>query len=149
MQNEEYEVRLIKNVQELEILTKLFIRVFEIEHPSKPDGLYLKKLFRENHFFAVVAIVNHSIAGGLTAYLLPSYTSSKPMAYVHDLAVLTQFQRSGIGKKILNYTKMHCKNIGVEELFLHTHEDERTIRFYRNTQPSEEEKVRLFSYRLL
>src|SRR5699024_10701553 len=99
---------------------------------TKTDLHYLQKLYQEKHFFAFGAIANDHIVGGLTAYLLPSYFSLKPMVYIYDLAVLSLYQKQGIGKEIINYTKMYCKNLGVKELFVHTHENEKVIRFYRN-----------------
>lgn len=143
---EEYEVRPIKSAAELQKLAHLFMQVFEIQNYPKADLQYLQKLYQEKYFFAFAAIVNDHIIGGLTGYLLPSYVSPKPVAYIYDLAVLPPYQKKGVGKKIINYTKKYCEKMNVKELFVHTHEEKKLINFYRSTYPDEEESVRIFSY---
>lgn len=148
MQNEEYTIRPIKNINELQMLSRLFAEVFELKGGLNTKLPALRELHRDNYFFALTALEEQQLIGGLTGYLLPSYLSRKPIAYLYDLAVLPPFQNQGVGKGLITYAQKYCRETGAKELFLHADEDEKMIHFYRSTLPDEEQKARIFSYNL-
>ncbi|TAE47751.1 MAG: GNAT family N-acetyltransferase [Bacteroidetes bacterium] len=147
----ETEIEIIgpNDVGKLEQLVSIFRDVFETEDDKRPDNTYLQKLLHKDNFLAVVARVNGQIVGGLTVYLLDLYYSEKPLAYLYDIAVLTAYQRKGIGKKLIAFTLEYCRNQGIEELFVQAEKaDDHAISFYRMTQATREEQVIHFSYTL-
>lgn len=130
-------------------LISVFEAVFVMENFKPPGKSYLHKLLNKENFFAVVAKLDNRIIAGLTVYLLDQYYAEKPLGYIYDLAVLTAYQRQGIGKKIIAFTTEYCRQKGVEEVFVQAEkEDEYAVNFYRSTRPSEEEQAVHFSYKL-
>ncbi|QNL51016.1 GNAT family N-acetyltransferase [Olivibacter sp. SDN3] len=137
------------DVQELTDLITLFKQVFDMQPFVTPNHEHLEQLLQKNNFIAVIAEIDNHIIGGLTVYLLDQYYSTKPLAYLYDLAVLPSYQRQGIGKKLINFINLYCAQQGIEEVFVQADKvDDYAIDFYRSTKPTNEEEVVHFSYRL-
>jgi aminoglycoside 3-N-acetyltransferase I len=137
------------DIDEFNELISVFEKVFNMEFFEGPDQSHLVKLLNEKHFFAVVALVEKKVIAGLTAYVLDQYYSEKPLAYIYDLAVMTEHQRKGIGKKLIEFTIRYCRQKGFEEIFVQADKvDDYAIDFYRSTQPTDEEQVVHFYYKL-
>lgn len=130
-------------------LIAVFERVFEMENFKLPNDFHLQNLMNKNTFFAIVARTNNKIIGGLTLYILDQYYSVKPLAYMYDLAVLPEFQRKGVGKSLVEFTKKFCMEKGFEEVFVQADKvDDYASDFYRTTNPTNEEDVIHFYYSL-
>ncbi|MGD1890414.1 MAG: GNAT family N-acetyltransferase [Cyclobacteriaceae bacterium] len=130
-------------------LIKLFEEVFEMENFSVPTVKHLQNLLNRTDFDVFVAFKNDLVVGGLTTYVLEQYYSEKPLAYVYDLAVDTNLQRQGIGKKLMEEVNKFYKEKGFEEIFVQADKiDDYAIEFYRKTNPSTEGQVVNFSYLL-
>lgn len=128
-------------------LISVFASVFEMGTFKVPNDDHLKTILNSDRFFVVVARSNTKVIGGLTVYILDQYYSVKPLAYLYDLAVLPEFQRSGIGKNLVEFTKSHCIRKGFEELFVQADKvDDYALDFYRTTKPTNEEDVIHFYY---
>lgn len=145
----EIEILASNDIDKLDGLISVFENVFDMEHFRRPSKAYLQKLLSSDTFLAVIAKTDNEIIGGLTVYLLDQYYAERPLAYIYDLAVLAEYQRNGIGKKLLEFAKAYCGHLGVEELFVQaTKDDDQAIHFYRCTKPTKEEDVVHFSYTL-
>ena len=95
-----------------------------------------------------MALSHNEVVGGLTSYTLQQYYSTRPLVYIHDIAVMAEFQRQGIGKMLISGITNHCREIGIEEVFIQANEeDDHAIKFYHSTGASAE-KVVHFSYPL-
>ncbi|HMQ07909.1 MAG TPA: GNAT family N-acetyltransferase [Saprospiraceae bacterium] len=130
-------------------LITVFEKVFDMESFTRPNEAHLLKLLGEDEFIAVIALNNNKVIGGLTVYTLHQYYSEKPLAYIYDVAVLTEYQRKGIGKKLIEFTRELCRQKGFEELFVQADKvDDYAIDFYRLTTPTSEEQMVHFSYKL-
>jgi aminoglycoside 3-N-acetyltransferase I len=130
-------------------LIELFNEVFEMKNFVRPGDGHLSKLLARDDFFAVVAILEGRVVGGLTVYILEQYYSTKPLAYIFDLAVLTTHQRRGIGAALIRFTNSFCKDHGFAEVFVQADKvDGYALEFYRSTGPSVEEDVSHFYYTL-
>lgn len=139
----------IANIDELNDLISVFEEVFEMEVFERPGKTHLQKLLSGGNFFAIVAQVENKIIAGLTVYVLDQYYSEKPLAYIYDLAVIKEYQRKGIGKMLMEYTKEYCMQKGFEEIFVQADKiDDYAIDFYRSTNPTNEEEVVHFYYKL-
>lgn len=146
---QEIQISGLQNVSEFNELISVFEDVFEMPDFKRPETDYLKHLLREDIFFGVVAKANGKIVGGLTVYTLNQYYAAKPLAYIHDLAVLTAFQRQGIGKKLIAYTNDYCRQRGFEGIFVQAEKaDDYAVDFYRLTNPTGEMQVVHFYYDL-
>lgn len=98
---------------------------------------------------AVTAKCEQKVIAGLTVYVLDQYYSEKPLAYIYDLAVLNEYQRMGVGRKLIAFIRELCRQKGFEEVFVQADKvDDYAIDFYRSTQPTDEEQVVHFYYKL-
>lgn len=137
------------SLSDLSALIDVFEDVFEIETEGKLPSEHLDKLLRKDDFVGIVAKSEGRLVGGLTLYILDQYTSTKPIAYLYDLAVLTQFQRRGIGKRLIEFTRNFCRERGIDEIFVQVDKvDLFALDFYRSTNPASEDPVVHFTYRL-
>ncbi|RZS96365.1 GNAT family N-acetyltransferase [Cecembia calidifontis] len=130
-------------------LIQIFEEVFGVQNFTLPSEQHLIKLLNKETFYAIIAKTEDQIIGGLTAYVIDQYYSERPWAYILDLAVLVKYQRKGVGRKLVAFTNQYFKEKGFEEVFVQADEvDAYALDFYRLTQPTEEEKVRHFYYKL-
>lgn len=129
-------------------LVKVFEDVFEMKNFVLPEWPHLHGLLGDDHFMAFVAIAGNKVIGGLTAYVLLQYYNVRPLAYIYDLAVKREFQRKGIGKKLVAAVNSYCKMKGFEEVFVHADKaDGYALDFYRSTNITDEEQVVHFYYK--
>jgi len=127
------------------LLIDLFNMVFE-EEPTIGENRNLSKLLGSSNFIAMVASSDNEVFGGLTAFELPMYYSEYSEIFLYDLAVKPEYQRMGIGKRLIHSLKEYCIKSGIREFFVLAHEeDEHAIEFYRSTG-GKSEKVVNFLY---
>lgn len=137
------------NIDQFIALIYLFEEVFEMKNFILPPKEHLQYVLDRPGFFVFVAIQDNQIVGGLTAYTFEQYYAQKPLAYVFDLAVKAQFQRKGIGKKLMAAITSFCQQIGYEEVFVQADKvDDYALDFYRSTPITNEEEVVHFYYSL-
>ncbi|MFT2008836.1 GNAT family N-acetyltransferase [Pontibacter sp. 13R65] len=145
----EYKKLLDQDVNEFIQLIRVFEEVFEMQQFLMPDRNHLAQVLAKNDFLVFVAMQERTVIAGLTVYVLHQYYNSKPLAYIYDLAVLPQFQRQGIGSRLISETKLYCTQQGFEEVFVQADKaDGYALDFYRATRPSNEEQVVHFYYTL-
>jgi aminoglycoside 3-N-acetyltransferase I len=134
--------------QFIELVT-LFKTIFEMEPFSLPHEGHLQKVLSRKEFYAFVALDEHDrVIGGLTAYELTQYYSMKPLVYIYDVAVDSNWQRKGIGTQLITAVNNYCKEKGVAEVFVQAESvDGYALKFYRKTSAFEQDVVH-FSYPL-
>ncbi len=126
-------------------LIGVFEEVFEMKGFKMPDEKYLQALLAKEDFFVFVALLEEKVVGGLTAYTLQQYYSERPLAYIYDLAVLSRYQRQGIGKLLMEGISTFCKGIGMEEVFVQADQvDQHAIEFYQATGGIAEQVVHFY-----
>lgn len=129
-------------------LLRLFERVFEMKDFILPPDEHLRSVLADDGFIAMIAEEEGAVVGGLTAYILQQYYTTRPTAYVYDLAVETTRQRQGIGLRLMAELREHCRARGCDEVFVQADNvDEHALRFYRKSGASEE-AVTHFTYSL-
>ena len=137
------------SMQDFKELIGLFELVFQMKDFKIPGDEHLMGLLNSKTFYAITVRLEDRIVAGLTFYVLEQYYSSKPLAYIFDLAVLPEFQRQGIGKGLISFTGKFCEERGFQEVFVQADKaDEHAVEFYRATRPDEEEQVVNFYYTL-
>lgn len=137
------------DVATFESLVEVFADVFEMEGFVAPPQEHTRALLARDDFFAVVAELDGQVIGGLTIYVLHQYYSTKPLAYIYDLAVLHAMQRKGVGPQLIRHATEYCSAKGFEEVFVQADRvDAHAVDFYRRTKPTAEEDVLHFYYSL-
>ncbi|MGZ7136398.1 MAG: GNAT family N-acetyltransferase [Methanobacterium sp.] len=122
----------VYNLVDLVKLIKLYENVFEMKPFQYPSHEYLKKILKNENTIFVVAKYEEEIIAGLTAHQLPSTYFEANEVYVYDLAVHQDFQRKGIGTRLLVELKKISCNKGDKEIFLQADiEDGYAIEFYK------------------
>jgi aminoglycoside 3-N-acetyltransferase I len=127
-------------------LINLFNIVFEEEQRLVGSDPHLTKLLGSKSFVAITALSEHEVVGGMTAYELPMVYSDSSEIILYDMAVRADFQRMGIGKKLIQGLKEYCIENGIKEFFVLAHEEDRhAVEFYHSTG-GKSEKVVNFLY---
>ena len=135
-----------KDLPVLTALVRIYEEVFEMKEFAMPPSSHLQSLLEKDQLIFFVALSDHQVIGGLTAYILPSVYSESSEVYVYDLAVRTEYQRTGIGRKLIDELKTYCRLLGSKEIFVQADlEDQHAIDFYRATG-GQSENVIHFSY---
>jgi aminoglycoside 3-N-acetyltransferase I len=128
-------------------LLVLFGDVFEMDGQRLPAEERLRDLLDNASFDAFTIFAEGELAGGITVYTLEQYYSEKPLAYIYDLAIRSEFQRRGLGKMLIAFVVEHYREMGYADVFVQTDEnDAHALDFYRSTHPTDERKVRHFTY---
>src|SRR5690554_1350146 len=112
------------NAGDFSELLNVFEKVFEMTNFVKPDHEYLRGLLKQENFIVVAAKEGQQVIGGLTAYRLKQYYSTKTLVYIYDLAVLNEFQRKGIGKKIIEFIIDYSREMGCEEVYVQAEKED-------------------------
>lgn len=146
---EELEIKRLKG-GDIAIAQQLFLflqQVFEVEKPIVANGSYIRRLLENTSFICLAVIYNNEVVGGLTAYELPMYDTDSTELFIYDIAVKPNFQRIGLGKKLLTAISAHCKENGIKEMFVDAAEaDHDALDFYRSMN-GKEVKVIQFTFK--
>ncbi|WP_035455861.1 GNAT family N-acetyltransferase [Algoriphagus terrigena] len=128
-------------------LNSVFETVFGTNRKKKPNLGHARFILLGENFIVIVAKVDGMIVGGLTIFMIDQYVINHPSAFVHDIAILEEYQGKGIGKKLMEFTVKYCRKFKFKDVFvLANKEDQHSIEFYRSISPSTEEKVIQFTY---
>jgi len=124
----------------------VFQAVFEMENAVRPDESYLQNVLNKRDFIALAVIHKNEVIGGLTAYELQMIYGEYSELFIYDLGIKAEFQRKGLGKKLISAVKEYCKQNEIKEFFVPVNEeDKHALDFYRSTG-GRAEKVVHFNY---
>jgi aminoglycoside 3-N-acetyltransferase I len=113
----------------------MMVAVFDEE--GDPDAQPLdeadvRALLLRDDFWAVVAIEDEEVVGGLTAHALPMTRSRSTELFLYDLAVRADRQRRGIGRALVTETLSLARAVGIHTAFVPADdEDTHALDFYR------------------
>lgn len=92
------------DLAEMKALLRLFGDVFEDPdsyHAHVPSDAYLHERLADGGFFAVVAVQDGAIIGGLAAYELKKFEQQRSEIYIYDLAVDATHRRRGVATALI------------------------------------------------
>lgn len=122
------------NTKAFEDLLHIFKEAFEMEDILIPGEEYLETLLRKKDFLVFAAIQNNMVVAGLTVYLLQPYFSTRPVAFIYDIAVQKVQQRKGTGSRLMEAVLDFCQTNGYDEAFVEADAaDTHAVNFYRKT----------------
>ena len=112
-------------------LFRLMAEVFE-EPRATLGERYVERLLNRADFWALAALENDEVVGGLTAHALPMTTSESSELLIYDVAVGSAHQRQGIGRQLFAALREQAAAEGIDVLFVPAdNEDAHALDFYR------------------
>ena len=112
-------------------LFRLMAEVFE-EPRGTLGERYVERLLNRADFWALAALENDEVVGGLTAHALPMTTSESSELLIYDVAVGSAHQRQGIGRQLFAALREQAAAEGIDVLFVPAdNEDAHALDFYR------------------
>lgn len=97
-----------KDVSLLQALNAMFAEAFndpESYAKQPPTSNYLKNLLATPTFFALVAVDNGVVVGGVAAYEFQKFEQQRSEIYIYDLAVLANYRRQGLATALIKRLK--------------------------------------------
>ncbi len=136
------------DTDKLKQLLYVFDDVFEWSLFTMPSDKHIYKMLESAQHLVFTALLNGVVIGGLTAYVLDEFETETSLVYIYDLAVKTEYQRQGIGQRLIKGINEYCRQQGIAEVFVQADEaDDYAVDFYRKTG-GKEMKVAQFTYPL-
>jgi len=110
----------------------LLARVFN-ESQEALDEPYLTQLLSDRRFWALTALADEHVVGGVTAWTLPLTTHQQQELMIYDLAVDPSFQRRGIGSRLIDTLLRQASELGISVAWVPVDDDDaHAIDFYRS-----------------
>lgn len=111
----------------------IYAKAFPMEHWGidwTPDNAraYLQDYFDQRKFVGYVYEENDQLIGCIFA--LRKISGSREELYIHEMAVLPEWQGHGIGKQLLNAVKGYCEEKSLAGIVLYTSKYAPAMTFY-------------------
>jgi aminoglycoside 3-N-acetyltransferase I len=109
----------------------MMARVFA-EPGGELSDEYVADLLARAGFWAIAAIDDGEVVGGVTAHTLPMTRKQSSEIFIYDMAVRPDRQRQGIGRSLVGCLREAAAAEGVDTVFVPAEdEDAHAIEFYR------------------
>jgi aminoglycoside 3-N-acetyltransferase I len=107
---------------------------------------YIDQLLAREDFWAIAAFVGDDIVGGITAHTLPMTRTQSYEVFIYDLAVRSDHQRQGIGRRLVEELRAQAAAVGIRNVFVPAdNEDVHALDFYR-ALGGEDAPVTIFTF---
>ncbi|WP_066500350.1 GNAT family N-acetyltransferase [Abyssisolibacter fermentans] len=111
------------------------IDMLENFRSEKITGDNAIKFLNDKKNYLVACLNDDKIVGFILGYELQRYDNQNNMMYVHEVDVLSEYRRQGIGKKIMYELKQICKRKNLCKMFLITRKSNiPAINLYKTTK---------------
>lgn len=138
-------IKKLTSIQEIKELISVFSLAFESSYDSK--DAYLFSMLKNTSCSILGAVVEGRIVGGVVLFEMTPIHGTKEF-YVYDIAVHPEFQKQGIGKKLVEAVREEARARGIGTIFVEAEsEDEGAVAFYR-ALGGEEIAVRHFNFNI-
>jgi ribosomal protein S18 acetylase RimI-like enzyme len=96
-----------------------------------PDAAYHEGLLASGAFFAIAALKNERVVGGVAGYELPKFERQRKEFYIYDLAVSAAHRRQGVATALIRAVQKLAAHRGAYVIFVQAdREDEPAVRLY-------------------
>ncbi|MFA6115039.1 MAG: AAC(3)-I family aminoglycoside N-acetyltransferase [Sphingomonas sp.] len=85
---------------------------------KRPSPAYLRRLLGSEHFFALAAVRDGAVVGGLAAYELQKFEQERSEIYIYDLAVAEAHRREGIATALIEHLQQIAAQRGAYVIFV-------------------------------
>jgi aminoglycoside 3-N-acetyltransferase I len=94
---------------------------------------YVEQLLRRDEFWALAALADNFVVGGVIAHELLMTRSESSELFVYDIAVRPNYQRKGIGRRLFTALSEEASKAGIQDVFVSADDDDvHALDFYRN-----------------
>src|SRR4051812_24082138 len=96
------EIRRLR-IDDRDLARRLFALMAEVfEEPNEHlSDQYIDALVSRESFWAIAALADHEVVGGLTAHTLPMTRNESAEVFIYDVAVRVDCQRQGVGRQLV------------------------------------------------
>lgn len=106
---------------------------------NPPDDAYAAALLAKEHVFALAAVADGKIIGGLVAYALDKFEQARQEIYIYDLAVDERHRRQGVATALIATLRGLARASGAWVIFVQAdHGDDPAIALYEKLGAREE-----------
>lgn len=104
-----------------------------------PIDAYVEAWLAKEHAFALVAVADGAVVGGLVAYELDKFEQARREMYIYDLAVEKRYRRQGIATALINGLRNLARDRGAWVIFVQAdYGDDPAIALYEKLGVREE-----------
>ena len=119
--------------------------VFDETNEPLSDA-YISALLLKPEFWAIAAVRNDTVVGGLTAHTLMMTNSPRSEVFIFDIAVEPCSQRKGVGRRLVEVLCEQSAAGGIDTVFVATdNDDSHALDFYRSLGATDS-SVTIFSF---
>jgi aminoglycoside 3-N-acetyltransferase I len=119
------------NVDLARALFATMARVFATDADVLSDS-YLTRLLDRDDFWALAALVDGQVVGGLTAHTLPLTRAEVSEVFIYDIAVVPDWHRQGVGRQLMSTLRSQAAGADIRVAFVSAdNEDTHALDFYR------------------
>lgn len=112
-------------------LFTMMAEIFEEDCETLSDA-WIDGLLAREDFWAIAAIADEQIIGGITAHTLPMTSTSSSEVFIYDIAVRADDRRRGVGRRLLTELRVSAAASGIPVLFVAAENaDAHALDFYR------------------
>ena len=106
---------------------------------APPDDAWLRDLLAREHVFALAAVLDGVVVGGLVAYELDKFERARREVYIYDLAVAEAHRRKGIATALIDHLRGLAASRGAWVIFVQAdYGDDPAIALYEKLGTREE-----------
>lgn len=110
-----------EDVDLLRRMSAMFGKAFDEEETytaAQPGDDYLRRLLAGENFFALAALKDGAVVGGLAAYEFVKFEQARSEIYIYDLAVDEAHRREGIATALIESLKTIAAGRGAWVIFV-------------------------------
>ncbi len=113
-------------------LVGVFQKAFTAPVEGVAHSSYLNELLDREGMVIIIVVLEGRVVGGLTAHEMPRWDRPSTELYIYDIGILPEFQRRGLGRKLMEFLQVYARNRGIRDYFVEANlEDRGAISFYR------------------
>jgi len=106
----------------------------EIVKQFWPQGQLNDEFLSKEPNYLLAAYVDNALAGFAYAYELDRIEQERPMMFFYSIDVLSEYQKQGIGKRLIEELKRICADRNVCKMYVLTDEEnEAAMNLYQST----------------
>jgi aminoglycoside 3-N-acetyltransferase I len=129
------------------------VRLFTSESNARNDSYktenHLESFLQNQKNHVVVASVNNTVIGGLTAYEIEMYKKETSEIFLFEIEVKEEYRQQGVGSLLIHKLKDICKQSSIQQIFVLTsRNNDSALKLYNSTGGVADNEFILFNYLL-